>query len=65
MNNEVRNRLKHLIESEKNEEIKELAAMLFFSLTYTDYVHSVDPEIHKRATTFAAETHGLTGVDFT
>lgn len=64
MNDEIRNRLKAMIEGESNSEIKELSAMLFFSMTCMEYVGQVDPELHKRATAFAAETHGLEGVDF-
>ncbi len=56
--------MKELIEGESNSEIKELSAMLFFSMTCMEYVGQVDPELHKRATAFAAETHGLEGVDF-
>lgn len=64
MNNDMRSRLKELIEGESNQDIKELSAMLFFSMTCMEYVGQVDPELHKRATAFAAETHGLDGVEF-
>lgn len=56
--------LKEQIDQTEDPALKEMATMLYGSLLYTQYVRTVNPEVHQRAIAYMSETHGLDGVSF-
>ena len=64
MNQSLDALLKNAIETEKDSEKKELMAMAYAGLVYSQYVSSLDPELHKKACSFLQDMHGLKCVSF-
>ncbi len=56
--------LKKHVDEEENPEMKELLAMVYGSLLYSEYVSNVAPDIHRRAVDYLQDTHGLNSVYF-
>lgn len=56
--------LRKAIDGEHDPDLKAISAMVLMLMEYSNYVRSVDADLHKRALAFATETHGLGTVSF-
>lgn len=64
MDKQMEETLKAQIAAETDPEQKEMFAMMYFGILYTNYIKENDPQLHERAVRYAAETHELDGVEF-